>query len=51
MGKIILSIQMEKTEAEITAQKIDAILQWVKTNVVEKVPESASTTYSLQVTS
>jgi len=51
MPKINITINIQQTKPEITAEYIQAMLDWIKVNVMDKLPSDASATHTLQLSS
>ena len=49
MGKITAHITIELTVADVTGAVYDAIEMWIKTNLVDKLPENADESHNYSV--
>jgi len=51
MAKINCDIHFEQTKTTITARDIEDVWKWIQANIMDKLPESASATFSIHITS
>jgi hypothetical protein len=49
--KIIANISVELNKPTVLGTDVQAVLDWIKTNVTDKLPASASSTFGITVTS
>ena len=48
MAKVQVFITLEMVKPAFSAQDLETIIAWVKTNVTEKIPENATDSWHLQ---
>jgi len=51
MGKIIVTVNIEQTLAQITAQNIADTEAWLKANIYDKIPSGVSARHVLNTSS
>jgi len=49
MASIRATMVIDKTVANLNAATIDAVLQWIKTNVTDKLPSDTSLNVTLTI--
>jgi len=50
MATIRVTCNLERTVATLNATTVDAILAWIKANIVDKLPADTSVQYTLELT-
>jgi len=50
MAKITVSITIELVKPDISGVDVDAAIQWIKTNIADKLPANATHTYVMHIT-
>jgi len=49
--KAVVNVTISLTKPEITGSDFEAIKDWVKTNIMDKLPPNASAIYTLTISS
>jgi len=51
MAKINCNIKLEQTKPTVTAADIEAVYAWIQTNIMNKLPDDASATFTMHIES